>query len=96
MTDEDLDALLAAPLPELETTAFSVALVEAIAQRQARPARILSWIMVGLLFATIAAAGVFGGMIAHRSAVADPMAVPAALALLTLLLSYSVLRSARE
>lgn len=96
MTNEDLDVLLGARLPELDTTTFSVVLMEAIARRQARPARILSWVMVGLLFATVAAAGVFGGMVAHRSAATDPLAVPAVLALLTLLLSYSVLRSARE
>lgn len=96
MTDEDLDALLGAPLPELDTTAFSVALMESIARRRARPARILAWVMVGLLFVAVAAAGVFGGLVANQNVMSEPFAIPAALALLTLLLSYSVLRSARE
>ncbi len=93
MTDAELDALLHAPLPERDAGAFSVALMEAVASRRARPARILSWIMVGVLSVVVAAAAVWGAMAAGRFA--DPVALPAALVLLTLLLSFSVLRSAR-
>ena len=94
MTDAELDVLLHAPLPERDAGAFSVALMEAIARDRARPARIASWIMVGVLAVVVALAGVWGA-IASRT-MSDPFAVPAGLALLTLLLSYSVLRSARE
>lgn len=94
MTDAELDALLGAPLPERDTTEFSVALMEAVARDRSRLARILSWIMVGVLAALIAAAGVWGAM-ASRG-MSNPLAFPAALMLLTLVLSYSVLHSARE
>ena len=94
MTDAELDALLGEPLPDHDAGAFSVALMEAIARDRARPARIASWIMVGLLAAVIAAAGVWGALAAPHFS--NAMAVPGALMLLTFLLSYSVLRSARE
>jgi len=94
MNDAELDAMLSQPLPERDAGDFSVALMEAIARDRARPARILSWIMVGMLAAIIAAAGVLGAMASQRFS--NPVAVPATLLLLTLVLSYSVLRSARE
>jgi hypothetical protein len=94
MTDAELDALLCEPLPDGDAGPFSVALMEAIARERARPARILSWISVGVLAAVIAAAGVWGAMVARNFS--NAMTVPAALMLLTFLLSYSVLRSARE
>ncbi len=93
MTDAELDALLGEPLPERDAGAFSVALMEAVARDRARPARIASWIMVGLLAAVIAAAGVWGALASPH--LSSALAVPAALMLLTFLLSYSVLRSAR-
>jgi len=96
MNDPELDALLAAPVPELDTTDFSVTLMEAIAREKSRPNRILSWIMVGVLFVAVALAGVFGALAAGAKALADPLAIPSALIVLTLILSYSVLRSARE
>ncbi|MEJ1969626.1 MAG: hypothetical protein WDN03_13480 [Rhizomicrobium sp.] len=95
MTDTDLDALLAAPLPERDAGAFSVLLLERIAHDQARPARILSWVTVGILAVVIAAAAVFGAG-ARTAFDAGVMTVPAILTLLTLVLSYAVARSARE
>ena len=50
MNDDDLDALLGAPLPEPALGLFTVEMMERIAQEQARPARIFAWIMVGILF----------------------------------------------
>ena len=93
MNDSELDALLSSPLPEADAGAFSVALMEAIARRRSRPARILAWIMVGLLTVIVALAGVWGAMAAPS--LADPFAVPATLMVFVLLLSLSVLRSAR-
>jgi hypothetical protein len=49
MTEQELDALLSSPLPERDAAEFSVALMERVARHEARPARILSWIMVGVL-----------------------------------------------
>lgn len=97
MTDHDLDALLAAPLPERDAGAFSVQLMERIAHDAARPARILSWITVGLLFLAVAAACIYGaGLMSHAGAGTSPLAIPALLTLLTLVLSYAVMQSARE
>jgi hypothetical protein len=97
MTEQELDTLLCSPLPERDAAEFSVGLMERIAQREARPARILSWIMVGVLFVVIAAACAFGASAAGRSALGVPaLAIPCLLTVLTLLLSYSVMRSARE
>ncbi len=93
MTDAGLDALLHETLPECDAGEFSVALMEAIASERARPARILSWIMAAVLTVIVAAACVWGALAADRFA--NPIAMPAALLLLTLALSFSVLRSAR-
>ncbi len=95
MNDHDLDALLSEPLPERDAGAFSVALMERIAHDTARPARIAAWIMAGVLTLVIAAAALVLAPLAGR--VGGPAAaIPAALALLTLLLSFAVLRSVRE
>jgi hypothetical protein len=95
MNDAELDALLAAPLPEHDAADFSVTLMEAVARHQARPARILSWLMAGVLTLVIAAAALFGA--AHAAAFgSQPFALPAVLLFLTLVLSYAVLRSARD
>ena len=95
MNDAELDALLAAPLPERDAGAFSVTLMEAVARDQARPARILSWIMIAILTLVIAAAATLGA--AHAAAFgSQPFVIPAALLFLTLVLSYAVLRSARD
>jgi hypothetical protein len=97
MTDADLDALLAAPLPERDAGTFSVMLMERIAHDAARPARILSWITVGLLAVAVTAACVYGaGLMSHAAAGTPPLAIPALLTLLTLVLSFAVMQSARE
>jgi hypothetical protein len=97
MTDDDLDAMLATPLPERDAGEFSVALMEAIARRQARPARILAWIATGALAIVTAAACLFGAGLASRDAdLSNALGVPAILIILTLILSFSVMQSARE
>jgi hypothetical protein len=97
MNDTELDALLSAPLPERDAGEFSVRLMERITRDRARPARILSWITVGMLFVAIAAASLFGASLIGRGAMGSAVfAIPAALSVLTLLLSYTVLQSARE
>lgn len=95
MNDSELDALLATPLPERDAADFSVALMEQIARDQARPARILSWISVGILFVVIAGACVFGASVLQRNS-SMMFVIPSALVGLTLLLSVAVMRSARE
>ena len=97
MTDQELDALLSVPLPERNAAEFSVVLMERIAHHEARPARILSWITVGVLFVAVAAACAFGAMAAGRAALGVPVfAIPCVLIVLTLLLSFAVMQSARE
>jgi hypothetical protein len=96
MNDTELDALLSTPLPERDAAEFSVTLMEQIAHDAARPARIASWIMVGVLFALIAAACVFGAALAGRNVVSNPLVIATALIALTLLLSHAVFRSAKE
>ncbi len=97
MTEQELDTLLCAPLPERDAAEFSVGLMERIAQHEARPARILSWVMVGVLAVLIAAACSFGAVAAGRASLGVPVIViPCALTFLTLLLSYAVMQSARE
>jgi hypothetical protein len=97
MNDSELDVLLGTPLPERDAGEFSVALMEAVARHQARPARILAWIMIGVLTCVIAAAMVYGALVAgHASLSAQPFAIPAVLVFLALLLSYAVMQSARE
>jgi hypothetical protein len=97
MTEQELDALLSSPLPERDVGEFSVALMEHITQHEARPARILSWVMVGILSIVIAAACAFGAIAAGRASLGvPPIVIPCVLTVLTLLLSYAVMRSARE
>jgi len=97
MNDSELDALLAVPLPERDAGPFSVALMERIAHDAARPARIAAWIMAGILTVVIAAAAVWLAMAAGRSSLGlDAIALPCTLTFLTLVLSYAVMRSARE
>jgi hypothetical protein len=97
MNDTELDALLSTPLPERDAGDFSIALMEGIARHEAQPARILSWIMAGILVVIVAAAAIFGALFTGRAALGpQAFAVPAALMFLTLLLSYVVLQSARE
>ncbi len=97
MNDTELDALLVAPLPERDAGEFSVTLMERIARRQARPARILSWLTVVILTLVTAAAAVYGAMVASHGALGlRTVVVPAMLMVLTLLLSYTVMQSARE
>jgi hypothetical protein len=97
MNDTNLDALLSTPLPERDAGEFSVLLMERIARDQARPARILSWISVGVLTVIIAAAALYGAQImGHSAPGAMPLAIPSLLTLLTLVLSYAVMQSARE
>jgi hypothetical protein len=97
MNDSELDALLMQPLPERDAGEFSVALMERIAQHQARPARILAWATSGLMLLVIAAACVFGASaIGHVDIAEQSLTIPAALMFLTLILSYTVLQSARE
>jgi hypothetical protein len=94
MTDDALDALLAAPLPEPALGLFTVALMERIAQDAARPARIFAWIMVGVLFVIVAAACVVGALITTHTG-GDPIALAMALTVLTLILSGVVFQAAR-
>jgi O-antigen/teichoic acid export membrane protein len=97
MTEQELDALLSSALPERDAAEFSVALMERIAHHQARPARILSWLMIGVLVIVIAAACAFGAAAAGRAHLGMPvLAIPCALTLLTLILSFAVTQSARE
>jgi hypothetical protein len=97
MNDAELDAMLLKPLPERDAAAFSVTLMEAVARHQARPARILSWIMIAILTLLIAAAAVLGALaMAHASPGMQTFVLPSVLLFLTLLLSYAVLQSARE
>ena len=97
MTEQELDALLSSPLPERDAAEFSVALMERVAHHEARPARILSWIMVGVLLILIAAACAFGAIVSGHAASGMPaIVIPCVLTLLTLLLSYAVMQSARE
>ena len=95
MNDDDLDALLCTPLPEQDAGAFTVLLMEKIARDQARPARILSWITVGILTVIVAAATIYGGQ-AMAHAASFNFAIPSLLTLLTLALSFAVTQSARE
>ena len=97
MNEQELDALLSASLPERDAGEFSVALMERIAQNEARPARIWSWIMIGVLFVVIAAACAFGAIVSGRPSLGVPVIdIACALTFLTLLLSYAVMQSARE
>lgn len=98
MNDHDLDALLAQPLPELDVGEFSVALMERIAQHEARPARIFAWLTSGVMLVVIAAACVFGASSIGHVQFDDSthLTIPAALMFLTLILSYTVLQSVRE
>ena len=98
MNDQELDALLATPLPERDVGEFSVLLMEKIAQHEARPARILAWITSGVMLVVIAAACVFGASAIGYVQLGDDthLLVPAALLGLTLILSYTVLQSVRE
>lgn len=94
MNDSELDTLLATPLPDADAGAFSVEMMERIAEHEARPARIAAWIMAGLFtlltalallfLAPLVSAGTFG-----------MITLPAILVALTLVLSFTVLRSAR-
>ena len=97
MNDSELDALLREPLPERDAGDFSVALMERIAHRQARPARIAAWIMAGVLTVVIAAAMVVLAQVAGRTPDFMPVtALPGLLLMLSLLMSYAVMRSVRE
>ena len=98
MNDTDLDALLSTPLPERDAGEFSVLLMEKIAHDNARAARILSWITVGILTVIVAAAGLYGAQaMSHATSfAAGPFAIPSLLTLLTLVLSFAVMQSARE
>jgi len=93
MTDDELDHLLSAPLPEQDAGAFSVAVMERIAQAEARPARILLWSSVAVFSLVIALACAYGAMVAGQGTA--PTLIPAVLAALTLLLSFTVMRSAQ-
>ncbi|MBL6852489.1 MAG: hypothetical protein ISS15_13690 [Alphaproteobacteria bacterium] len=95
MNDTDLDALLSTPLPERDAGEFTVLLMEKIAHDQARPARILSWITVGLLTVIVAAACLYGAQMMNHAASFN-FAIPSLLTLLTLALSVAVMQSARE
>ena len=95
MNDTDLDALLSTPLPERDAGEFTVLLMEKIAHDQARPARILSWITVGILTVIITAAALYGVQIMSHTASA-PLVIPSLLTLLTLALSFAAMQSARE
>ncbi len=95
MNDTDLDALLSTPLPERDAGEFSVLLMEKIAHDQARPARILSWLTVGILTVIVAAACIYGAqMMSHARSFT--FVIPSLLTLLTLALSFAVMQSARE
>jgi hypothetical protein len=97
MTEQELDAMLKQPLPERDAREFSVTLMEAIAQFEARAPRILAWLMLGILSLVIAAACAFVAKVAGRADFgAQSLAVPCALILLTLLLSFAALQSVRE
>ena len=97
MNNNELDTLLAQPLPERDAGAFSVALMERIAHHQARPARIAAWIMAGLLTIVITAAMVLLAQFTGRAQGALPIAaLPGLLLLLSLLLSFAVMTAARE
>jgi hypothetical protein len=98
MNDHDLDALLSQPLPVRDAGEFSVALMERIAQHEARPARILAWISSGVMLIVIAAACVFAASaVGHvRFDDSSHLLIPAAMMFLTLVLSYTVLQSVRE
>jgi hypothetical protein len=97
MNAQELDALLFTPLPERDAAEFSVTLMERIAHHEARPARILSWVMVGVLVVLIAAACSFGAIAAGRTSLGVPViGIACVLTFLTLLLSYAVMQSARE
>jgi hypothetical protein len=98
MNDQDLDALLSQPLPVRDAGEFSVALMERVAQHEARPARILAWISSGVMLIVIAAACVFGASAIGHVHLDDhsQFVIPAALLFLTLILSYTVLQSVRE
>ena len=97
MNDMELDTLLNAPLPERDAGEFSVLLMERITQHEARPARILSWISAGVMLVVFVAACVYGASVVGK---VDPhshnMLIPAALILLSLLLSHVVMQSVRE
>ncbi|HEX4292833.1 MAG TPA: hypothetical protein VHZ29_01730 [Rhizomicrobium sp.] len=96
MNDAALDALLLQPLPERDAAEFSVALMEAVARDAARPARILSWIMIAILTLVIAGATIYGALALSATHGTMTLLVPGVLMFLTLLLSYTVMQSARE
>ena len=96
MNDTDLDALLSTPLPERDAGEFTVLLMEKIAHDQARPARILSGITVGILTVIVAAAAIYGAQMMKHSLATGSFAIPSLLILLTLALSFIVMQSARE
>ena len=96
MNDMELDALLSVPLPERGAGEFSVMLMERIAQHEARPARIFSWISAAVMLVVFAAACVFGASaVGQVDPHAHNMLIPGSLILLSLLLSYVVTQSAR-
>ena len=95
MNDDDLDALLCTPLPERDAGESTVLLMEKIAHDQARPARILSWITVGILTLIVAGATIYGAK-AMGTAASFNFTIPSLLTLLTLALSFAVTQSARE
>jgi hypothetical protein len=90
ITDTEFDTLLAAPLPEADAGAFSVELMERIAEHEARPARIAAWIMAGLFALVTAIALLLLAPLMQLSAV-----IAAAFAAMMLLLSFTVFRSAQ-
>jgi hypothetical protein len=97
MTEQELDALLAQSLPERDAGEFSVVLMEAIARHESRVPRLMAWVTLGVLYGFVAAACVFGAMAAgHAVSGSQSLVIPAALVLLTLLLSFAALQSARE
>lgn len=96
MNDSDLDVLLAAPLPERDVGAFSVALMERIAREEARPARLAAWAMAALLTVVVAAALVLLGLAAGNSPFGGPLLLPGVMVALMLMLSFAVMRSVRE
>ena len=97
MTEAELDVLLSQGLPERDAGEFSVRLMDGIARAEARPARILAWVMVALLSIVVAAACVLGADVAgHAASGVGNLAIPCVLTALVLLLSFAVLQSARE
>ena len=97
MTEAELDVLLSQGLPERDASEFSVRLMDGIARAEARPARILAWVMIALLCVVVAVACVFGAVAAgHAGFGAGNLTIPCALTALVLLLSFAVLQSARE